>query len=153
MNGAQLHLALNHFPVVLSFVSLGLLFWGWRKNSSDLKKAGLTLVVVGAAFAAIAYLSGDPAEDILKSFPGFAKDLVHEHEEAAEFALITNGILAFGAIIALYFKGRKPKVALRLFLAILGLNFLSCAIYLRTAHLGGLIHHEEIRELELSVLD
>ena len=146
MNGAQLHLALNHFPVVLSVVSLSLLIWSWKGKSADLKKASLLLVIIGTLFSGAAYLSGEPAEDVLKSIGGFEKSLVHEHEEAAEFTLIINCLSGLAAFMALFFSKRNPKLSLRIFVAVVALNLLSCATYLRTAHLGGLIRHEEIRK-------
>lgn len=146
MNGAQLHLALNHFPVVTSVLSLLLLVWAWLSKSPDLRKAGLLFVVLGALFAGGAYLTGDPAEDVLKVFPGFSRNLVHEHEEAAEFALIIDVVSAAVALASLFFAGTKRKVSHYAFIAAIALTALSSAIFLRTAHLGGLIKHDEIRE-------
>jgi uncharacterized membrane protein len=146
MNGAQLHLALNHFPVVLSFVSLALIVWGLKSGSPELRRAALVFVIAGAVFSGIAYLTGEPAEDVLKNTPYFTKALVHEHEEAAEFALIFHALSGLVAISALFFSKRNAKIASRLFVGLLVLGLHLCTVYLRTAHLGGLIRHEEIRE-------
>lgn len=145
MNGAQLHLALNHLPVVTAFLTLLLLVWAWGSKSTDIKKAGLLFVLLGAFFAASAYLTGEPAEDVLKSLSIFPRDLVHEHEEAAEFALIINSCAAILALASLYFSKSKQKISHYAFIGTVILTCLSSAAYLRTAHLGGVIKHEEIR--------
>lgn len=145
MNGAQLHLAINHFPIVASFLTLLLLAWGWLSKSSELKKVALAFVILGAVFAGAAYLTGEPAEHILEKFPGFSKNLVHEHEEAAEFALIISCLSGLVAIAALYFSKSNQKIFRYAFFAVAALTLLSCAVFLRTAHLGGLIKHDEIR--------
>lgn len=145
MNGAQLHLALNHLPVVTSFLTLLLLLWAWGGKSTDLKKASLLFVLLGAIFAISAYLTGEPAEGVLKSLSSFPKDMVHEHEEAAEFALIFSCCAALLALTSMCFAKSKQKISHYAFIGAIILTGLSCAVYLRTAHLGGLIKHEEIR--------
>ena len=145
MNGAQLHLALNHFPVVISLLSLVLLLWYWAGKSPDLKNAGLAFVILGGAFTGIAYFTGEPAEGVIEKLPGFSESLVHEHEEAAEFALIISGISALHAFAVFMLSRRKPKLAFGALIVVTTLTLLNCAVFLRTAHLGGLIKHEEIR--------
>lgn len=145
MNGAQLHLALNHFPVILSFVSVGILLWGWIGKSSEIRKVGLVLVVGTAVLAAAAFFTGEPAEDVLKLFPSFPKPLVHEHEEAGEAAFIVSIVAGVCAIAALFLTKRKPKLSGYAFLLCILITLLSSLSFLRTAHLGGLVRHEEIR--------
>ena len=145
MNGAQFHLVLNHFPIVTFLLSVFLLIWAWKSKSPDLKKAGLLFVIFGAVFLVFTFLTGEPAEDVLKNLPGFSKSLVHEHEEAAEFALIFGCISGAFALATLYFMKVKQKLAHPAFLAVIFLTLFTCTVFLRTAHLGGLIKHDEIR--------
>lgn len=145
MNGAQLHLAINHFPVVTVFLSLLLLLWSWKCKSAELQKAGLVFVVLCAVFAGASFLTGDPAEHVLDKLPGFSDKLLDAHEEAADFALgisIVSGVLA---LVSLFFSKSKPKLAARAYIVVILLTALSCTVFLRTAHLGGLIKHDEIR--------
>lgn len=145
MNGAQLHLALNHFPVILSFTSLLVLIWGKTSKSPDIKKVGLALVILSAVFAGIAFLTGEPAEGILEKLPIFSKDLVHEHEEAGEAALIVSIIAGLAGLGAVWLTKKKHKLAESIYFICFVLVLMSTAAFFRTAHLGGLIRHEEIR--------
>lgn len=145
MNGAQLHLALNHIPVVVSIVALAVLLWGWISKNSEVKKIGLMLAIVSAIFAGIAFLTGEPAEEVLEKLPIFSKELVHEHEEAGEAALIVSLVAGFSALLTFFLAKKKPQLALYSLYITMGVLALSSLAFLRTAHLGGLIHHEEIR--------
>ena len=145
INGAQLHLALNHVPVILAIVAAGVLFWGYVSKSYEIRKVGLVLAIATAVFAGAAFLTGDPAEDVLEKLPVFSKELVHEHEEAGEFALIVSIVAGVSALVTLYFAKKKVQYFSFGLMATLLILIFSSAAFLRTAHLGGLIRHEEIR--------
>lgn len=145
MNGAQIHLAINHMPVILSMVSLVILLWGCVSKSHEIKKLGLALTIATAAFAGAAFLTGEPAEDVLEKLPTFSKELVHAHEEAGEFALIVSIIAGLSALAAFYLSKKKPLFFSHGLIITSIILFLSIFSFLRTAHLGGLIRHEEIR--------
>lgn len=146
MNGAQLHLALNHIPVILSMVCVAILLWGWLSQSYEIKKVGLALVIASAVFAGAAFLTGEPAEEVLEKLPGFSEGLVHEHEEAGEFALVISIIAGVAAIGTLYLSKKKMQFFSQGLIVTMVIVLLSSVAFLRTAHLGGLIRHEEIRE-------
>lgn len=71
---------------------------------------------------------------------------MHEHEEAGEAALIVAVIAGVAALGAMVLKDKFPRVARYAFVITLLALLLSSAAFFRTAHLGGLIHHEEIRK-------
>ena len=97
LNAAQIHLSLNHFPVVLAVVSLPFLAWGLFRGSELSRKTGLMLALLAAVTAVPAFLTGEPAEEVVERL-GASDALVHEHEEAAEAALVA--VLAFGSLAA-----------------------------------------------------
>lgn len=145
MNGAQLHLALNHIPVILSMAALAILLWGWLSKSYEIKKVGLVLAMVTAVFAGTAFLTGEPAEDVIEDLPAFSKELVHEHEEAGEAVLIVSIVAGLAAAATAFLIKIKHPLSIYVF-AITTLLILACTLaFLRTAHLGGLIQHPEIR--------
>jgi uncharacterized membrane protein len=150
MNGAQLHLALNHLPVVLSLAGLLVMLWGWISRSPEIKKVGLALVAATAVCALAAFLTGEPAEDALKAFPGFSKSLVHEHEEAGEAALVVSILAGVSALAGAFLQSRKHRHAPRVFVICAGIVLLASLAFFRTAHLGGLIRHEELRPAAVS---
>lgn len=148
MNGAQLHLALNHLPVVLSWAALAVMLWGWLTKNPEIRKVGLVLVIATAVFSGAAFWSGEPAEEVLEKLPAFSKELVHEHEEAGEAALIISILAGVSALAASALAKKKPRLSRYALPITIALALLSSLSFLRTAHLGGLIRHEEIRSPE-----
>lgn len=145
MNGAQLHLALNHFPIILSLVTVVISSWGLFCKNSEIKKVGLSLIIATAVFAGVAFLTGEPAEDVLEKWPSLSKQLVHEHEEAGEAAFIIAVVAGVFALAAVFLNKKRSSLAHYAFLLSLAIVTLSAVAFLRTAHLGGVIKHEEIR--------
>jgi uncharacterized membrane protein len=145
MNGAQLHLALNHIPVILSSVALLLTLWGWLRKNPEIKKVGLVLIVGTAVFAGVAFLTGEPAEDVIKSLPSFSEPHVEEHEKAGTAALTVSIIAGVAALASFMLAKRKPLLSHYALILTILFSLMASTAFLRTAHLGGLIHHEEIR--------
>jgi FtsH-binding integral membrane protein len=146
MNGAQLHLALNHVPVVLSMAGLAVLLWGTVTKNADIKKVGFTLAILTAICAGAAYLTGEPAEDVLKKLPDYPRPFVHAHEDVAEIALIVSIIAGVFAAAALYLGKIKNKFSSLTGLITIALLVIASLAFLQTAHLGGLVVHKEIRD-------
>src|SRR5215469_14872887 len=87
MDLAHIHLFLNHFPTIGSIIGGGLFLLSLIKNSDDLKRASL-VVLLGISLIAIpTYLSGNGAQDAIKSLPGVSKSLIEAHEGAAFAAM------------------------------------------------------------------
>jgi hypothetical protein len=145
MNAAQVHLALNHVPVVGIWFGLLVLALALLRASEELKRAALVLFAVVGLASVPAYFSGGQAEEIVEHLSGVEHDRIEEHEEAGRFAAIAAGVLALLAA-ALLWMFRSPRqlpgwavgIALVLSLAV-------GAALARTAMLGGEIRHEEIR--------
>lgn len=49
MNGAQIHLALNHFPIAGTFLALIILLWGFFSKKEQIKTVGIALIIISAA--------------------------------------------------------------------------------------------------------
>ena len=146
MNAAHLHLLVNHLPVILPPLGLLLLLCAKLRKSDDLHQAALGVFVLGALLAVPAYYSGEPAEERVENLPGVAKFLIHEHEESAEWAAVTIGILGVLAAPALILRARRRRVPAPLGAAVIVAALLTAVVMGRTAQLGGRIHHPEIRE-------
>jgi uncharacterized membrane protein len=145
MTWAHIHLAVNHFPVLLVPVAIAMLGAAWAKNSAELRKAALTWLVVAAVAGGGAYLTGGPAEEVIADLPGISKPAIEEHQEAALLAAVTTGVaglLAFGSLVT----GREPLSSPAWMLATtFVVALLAAALMARTANLGGQISHPEIR--------
>jgi uncharacterized membrane protein len=145
MNPAHLHLILNHLPVLGTAFGLAILAFGlWKKNEA-IKRLALATLVIIALSAIPAYLTGEPAEDVVKGLPGVAMSLVERHEEAAGVAL--GGVLALGALALaglVIFRGQRPVANWFGLLTLLAAVVVT-GLMAYTANLGGQVHHPEIR--------
>jgi hypothetical protein len=145
MNGAFVHLAVNHVPVVGVPIAFLLLLAGMTRKSRDIVQAGFALLVLMALVTVVAVKSGGPAAHTLMStIQGIERSSIHEHAEAADYAVWGNLILGAFALIGLWLSGRAEGAPTGLTaLILLGSLFMS-TVCARVAHLGGLIRHPEI---------
>jgi hypothetical protein len=145
MNGAHLHLLMHHAPVLGTFFGLALLAFATWKRSVELRKAALGTFVIAALAAVANYLTGEPAEDVVKGLPGISAALIDRHDDAAGIALggaIALSVLALGGLI--WFRRGKPIKNWFSTLA-LAAAILVTGLMAWTASLGGQIRHTEIR--------
>ncbi len=144
-NPAHLHLMLNHVPVLGTAFGLGLVGWALLRKSEELKKISLGVFVIVAVLAIPAYLTGEPAEKLVENLPDVSKTSVEQHEEAAQVAfggVLIVGVAALGGLI--FFRHDKA-IPNWLAVIVLVLSLIVSALMARTANLGGLIRHTEIR--------
>ena len=145
MNPAHLHLIINHVPLVGTALTLLLLVVALWKKSEELKRVSLWFLVLMAAVSVPAYLTGEPAEEIVERIPGISQAVIEGHEEAAQWAFggqIALGLLAMVGLLVGRVRQRLPNgfaVALLVLALVVG------ALMARTANLGGLIRHPEIQ--------
>ena len=65
MNEAHLHLAINHFPIILPLVGLILLIAGGILKSSILQRTAFIFYIMAALLTVAAYSSGEAAEQFI----------------------------------------------------------------------------------------
>ena len=143
MSAVQLHLMLNHVPLIgMAFALLLLGGAAWRRNDG-MARLGLGVMVGLAVVTAIVFLSGEPAEEALESVVAVSESVIHPHEEAAEASLIATGmvgVLAFVALLTTWRRALPRWVTGTAFAAAL----VSSSMLGWTANLGGKIRHTEI---------
>jgi len=151
MNGAQIHLLLNHLPVIgYPLVALALL-WGVLGKQTQVFLFGVWLSILIFASTTAAYLTGEEAEDVLKELPNFNKDLIHTHEDTALIAMILSSLLAILALALIpWVQKRVPLLQNSRVLNVLRWTYILGVIMITlilavTAHQGGVIQHLEIR--------
>ena len=83
MNYTHLHLLINHLPVFGTFLGFIILIYGMYAKSDATKTAAYLVFLIAGVGGAIAYYTGDPAEDTVKHLSGIVKGSVHEHEKGA----------------------------------------------------------------------
>ena len=149
MTGVHIHLLLNHLPVIGTIVALLLLAFAVQRRSVPLTRASLALFALLAVVGLAVYLTGEPAEHVIEDIPGLREsthDFIEEHEDAALFAtwlLGAVGALSLGGLIV--YRKRPEGIPRRFAVIVLILSLFPTVAMIRTAYLGGLIRHTEIR--------
>ena len=145
MDLAHLHLLLNHFPTIGTIMGGGLFVLSLITNSDDLKRASL-VVLLGISLIAIpTYISGNGAQDAVKSLPGVSKTLIETHEGAALVALGFIEVTGAFAWLGLWQFRRLARVPNWNLAVILVLTAVTLGLMARASNLGGEIRHGETR--------
>ena len=145
MDLAHLHLLLNHFPTIGTIMGGGLFVLSLITNSDDLKRASL-VVLLGISLIAIpTYISGNGAQDAVKSLPGVSKTLIETHEGAALVGFGFMEVTGAFAWLGLWQFRRLARVPNWNLAVILVLTAVSLGLMARASNLGGEIRHGEIR--------
>ncbi len=152
MNQAHLHLLLNHFPVIGAILCLLLLLFALIRKSDELKRASLGGLVLISLLTIPAFLTGEPAEELVENLPGVSHALIEAHEEAALVAFIALGLTGALALVGLIWFRRRTVLPIWLMTVALLLTSASVGLMARTANLGGEIRHTEIRAASGSTL-
>ncbi|MBB4603673.1 putative membrane protein [Hymenobacter luteus] len=145
MNGAHLHLLLNHTPILGSLFGLLLLLVAVVRRQETLINAGLVALVVAALLTIPTQLTGEGAEEVVEDRPGVTHALIHEHEEAAELSLWVMEATGALALVSLLARRRTTaRAPLFTYLTLAG-AVVSFGLLARTGNLGGQIMHPEAR--------
>ncbi|MEM8967517.1 MAG: hypothetical protein AAGE93_13945 [Bacteroidota bacterium] len=145
MNDAQIHLALNHFPIIGTLFGTVLLGIGVFGKNKSLLNTGLIILILMTLITIPVYLSGEGAEEIVEEI-GIDHDVIHEHEEIAEIAVWFMDGLGLLALASFFFT-RKTIYGLGRLLSIatLVLSIIVLGFMFRVGSSGGEIRHTEIR--------
>lgn len=146
MNAVHLHLLLNHVPVIGTVITILLLaFAVWRGNP-QLIRVSFGMFVILAVMGTLAYLTGEPAEELAESLPGVSESVIEPHEEAALLATIALGAVGGAALAGLIaFRGAASAIPMGFARLVLVFALVPAAAMGYTANLGGQIRHTEIR--------
>lgn len=145
MNPAHLHLMLNHIPLVGIGFTILLMAIALILKNRVLVNVSLVFVILVALWAIPAYLTGEPAEEMVENSPGISEYHLEEHEHFAEKAFIVVEVTGFIALIALIGGRIYPSLANKLVWLTLIVMIVSGIMISWTANLGGKISHPEIR--------
>lgn len=145
MNYEHLHLLLNHFPIIGSFIGAGLLLASFFGKNDDLRRSSY-VVFIGIALLTIpAFLTGFAAAQMLHG--GAVSDaLVRRHEGSALLSIWFMMITGSLALIGLWKSqstGHPPRWNVT---AMLIFSLLTVGLISRTGYTAGGIRHTEVRE-------
>ena len=144
MNSVQMHLALTHVPVILSFVGLVMLIVALIRKNATLTKTSYAMLLIAGIAALPVFFSGEGAEEAIENLPGVSEAAIERHEEVAKLAMISISAAGAAALAALI--SFRLQLAARVFkVVVLLLAIASGGLMAETANLGGKIRHTEIR--------
>ena len=145
MSPVQIHLMLNHVPVLATVIAVAILSWGLLRKNEEVIRVSFYLLIGSALVALPVYFSGEGAEEAVEHLPAVLESLIETHENWAKVAVILGELLGVSALVGAVVAWRQQKTPLWIALPVLALGCLYSGIALQTAHLGGLIRHSEIR--------
>lgn len=146
MNTAQIHLALNHLPVIIVPVAVVLFLAGTRANQYVLCRAAAWALIFAGLSTIPTYLSGEGTEEMVEHLSGVAERTIEAHEDAA---LISAVAIALTALVAMGWLVRHREGAAddrRISAALIASAIVTTLLMMRTAHSGGLIRHPELTD-------
>lgn len=144
MTGAHLHLLVNHVPILGALFALALLAASYVWAPEVLRRTALVVLVGTGIAGAVANFTGEPAEDVIRGYPGVKREVIHEHEEMGESAFIVSAIVGVLALGALVRWRRSPLPAGVAGAALVG-ALVTSGIMGYVGLLGGRIRHTEVR--------
>ena len=149
-NLAQLHLLLNHSPIIGTIVALCLFAASLIADRDELKEASLVLFSIIALVAIPAFMSGYAAEGAIKDTPDVSIELIQAHQGAALLALIFMEWTGVVSLLGVWRFSRSAKnswmsrPARAHLIAVLVLAAATVALMTITGTTGGDIRHPEI---------
>ncbi len=146
MNAAHLHLLFTHLPIVGIVIAILINAYALWSKSDEMKKFTLWAYIVLGIFAILAYMTGDSAEDIMKTYPGITEDITEPHEHLAMAFFTGVMILSILAFAGLYRTKTNEPLLRKFNLYLLILAILVSVLAYFTGSTGGDIRHTEIKE-------
>jgi DNA-binding beta-propeller fold protein YncE len=145
MNIIELHLIMNHIPIIgMAFVSVELLIGLVLKNMF-LQKVALYFLIAFAVIGVAAYFSGLGSEDLVKNLPGVSKAYLQLHEKVARISSFTVWFIGGLTFLGLVFLRGRDELFKYFVRGIFTMSLLSTGLFVLTGYLGGQITHAEIR--------
>ena len=149
MDAPQVHLMLNHLPVLGVLFSALVLGIGLITRNTAITRLAIATLVASALAAIPVFLSGEPAEEAIEHSAGVSEQVIEAHEDAARIAIIAVELLGLAALLG-WLRYRRSDLN-RGFAPVLLLATLVLSGWMAwTAHLGGQIRHPELRSGSLA---
>lgn len=145
MNPAHLHLVVNHLPIVGTVFGILILLTGMILRNPSIKRTAAGVFVLSAVFAAIAFSTGEGAEETVEGLPGVSEAMIGQHEDIADLFLLLSGITGILALFTLIADVLKWKFITALYIVTALSSVGSLVLAKQVGTTGGAIRHTEIR--------
>jgi uncharacterized membrane protein len=144
MSQVHLHLLITHLPIFGSLLGALVLGYGLWVKSNQTKNAAYFIFIISGIGAAIAYFTGEGAEEAVEKIQGVSENIIKLHEDSAMYALISLIALGVMSVVALVVSRIKTSFIKSMSIFILIISLVSFGLVARTGYLGGQIRHTEI---------
>lgn len=145
MNGAHIHLVVNHFPIVGLFIGVLVLLSGFLLKKPQVKITALGIFVLSALGSVAAFISGEEAEEVVEILAVVSDTMIHQHEEFAEVFMIMMLVLGGISLITAYLEFKKSKFSKKGYILVVLISLANIFISKYVGTSGGEITHVEIR--------
>ncbi len=146
MNQAHWHLMLNHLPITgAAFALLVWLYAIWR-NQPDIYRLSLGCAILAGLLTLPVYWTGEQGHKILHGLPDFNHEMAETHEvwgTCMLYAMTGTATLAQICLLSLRRTNHLPTTLWKIIISGVFLGTTGLGIY--TGHLGGMVHHPEMR--------
>jgi uncharacterized membrane protein len=103
MNWAHIHLLVNDVPILASlFAALFFFLALTARNKDTWARAGMTMLGIASLGGLIAFLTGDPALEVVSGQPHTSGRALSEHHVRGVVAISLAGVAALAGIAALF---------------------------------------------------
>lgn len=142
MSNIQLHTALGHLAVSLTFIAFGVLIVSLLLKEDSVIKTSLYLFIAAGVFAIPVYLAGAPTKTIVEKIPGINTKAIEEHEYIARITFISiQGLGLLSICCLVYYREllirsvQKILVVIALVISILAVQTANSGVFIR--HVNG----------------
>lgn len=145
MDALDIHLWVNHLPIIGTAIGVLVALVGATLSKNDVKIAGIVIYVVAGLAIFPANFTGEDAEHIVEDRVEWVDhDQIHEHEEAAETAMTFTVIGLVLALLVLFNKPDSPGFKRMVFSAFLAVGIIGCIMTVKAGHEGGKIRRPDL---------
>ena len=153
MNLTHLHLLITHLPIFGAILGAIVMLHGiWMKSYETVIAAYVVFIVSGVG-AAIAYSTGETAEESVEHIAGVLKSNIEAHEDFALVAVVSFIILGVVSLVGVIITKLQATFIRTFAIFTLVASLISFVIVLRTGYLGGKIRHTELNSYNLNTID
>ncbi|MEY4521128.1 MAG: hypothetical protein RIT10_313 [Bacteroidota bacterium] len=145
MNGAHLHLVVNHLPIITPIIGVLILVIGLILKSELVKRIAYGLFVLTSITTFMSMSTGEGAEEIAEGIAGVTHNTIHEHEEQAEVFALLAYILGGLSVFALWLCWKRKAIAKMASYTVFFIAVLVIYQGRKAGTTGGEIRHTEIR--------
>lgn len=144
MSSVHFHLLFNHVAILGILFSVVIFIAGVFFRQEVLKRTALVGFIVASISTMVVMKSGEGAEEAVEHIAGVGENVIHEHEEAAEFAMWVIAVLGIASVFGFLNSLRSGSLKKGLQAVVLVSSLLAGGSIAYTGLLGGKIRHTEI---------